>query len=412
MYVVLLGSTADAGGTWVDETFVPPSLGFENPLWTYLPEGYSPSGGIDYQVTIWLHGWGAHSWSDTTLIAAIRDSLVSAGEIDPCIFACPEGWCPPYNGSMWANSILYGNYEDYVIQDIIDFVDQHYCTLGGAARYVMGLSMGGSGALDLAFRHPDLFQCVCTSSAVPDMVIDMPYVIEEVISECPEPEPPYTYDWGNGFYTNAEFMYAGAYSPNLSAPDSVDFPLDSNGELVESVYALWELHNPAHMVKLDPPSGLMIGLTWGLNDGQAGLVECNYTFADTLASLALPYAVYTDDAGHAIPHKRMANMLLIAMGDTGIEGGLVSPPLAALRPPCPSPFSCTTTVAFELPQAGSARLDVFDLSGRLMETLVEGELAAGEHSVVFDGSGLASGVYLVRLASLDAVLTSRCVRLR
>ena len=410
--LLICAGFANGQGSWVDTTFVPPSLGFENPIMIYLPEGYDPGGTLDYQVTIWLHGWGNHYFDHAQMIGEVHDSLVATGDMDPCIFASPEGWCMPYYGSMWANSELYGNYEGYVAEDVIAFLDTNYCTLGDEARYIMGSSMGGSGALDLAIRHPDLFQCVCTSGAMPDMVVSTPMTIAQVISECPETEPPYTYDWGNGFYTNGQFLYAGGYSPNLSAPDSVDFLLDEYGNVIDSVYALWELHNAAHTVKLNPPSDLLFGITWGSNDGIVGLIESNNGFVDTLEALALPHVVSVDEGGHSVSRARCAQMLLIAMGETGIGDGPILPPSTVLRSPFPNPFSFSTTIAFELSEAGNVQLTVYDLSGRLVRILLDEPLAAGDHYVNLSSHDLESGIYLIRLDTGSESRATRAVVLR
>jgi uncharacterized protein (DUF1501 family) len=63
----------------------------------------------------------------------------------------------------------------------------------------------------------------------------------------------------------------------------------------------------------------------------------------------------------------------------------------------PNPFNPTTTISFVLPTSGQVRLQVFDLSGRLIQTMVDKTLSAGEHSMLFDASSLSSGMYLYRL---------------
>ena len=63
----------------------------------------------------------------------------------------------------------------------------------------------------------------------------------------------------------------------------------------------------------------------------------------------------------------------------------------------PNPFNATTTISFGLPEATRVNLTIFDLSGRAVVTLADGWREAGNHEVTFDGSRLASGVYLARL---------------
>jgi hypothetical protein len=63
----------------------------------------------------------------------------------------------------------------------------------------------------------------------------------------------------------------------------------------------------------------------------------------------------------------------------------------------PSPFNASTAISFKLQAASQVSLKIYDTAGRLVANLVEGWRDAGEHSVRFDGSKLAAGVYLVRL---------------
>ncbi len=78
----------------------------------------------------------------------------------------------------------------------------------------------------------------------------------------------------------------------------------------------------------------------------------------------------------------------------------------------PNPFNPTTTFEFKLPQAGQVRLAVFDLSGRLISTVVDGFRNAGVHKVTFDGTGLASGIYLYRMAAGDFTASGKMMLLK
>jgi len=65
----------------------------------------------------------------------------------------------------------------------------------------------------------------------------------------------------------------------------------------------------------------------------------------------------------------------------------------------PNPFNPTTIIRYELPKAGNVTLKVYNLLGREVAILVKGEKQAGRYSVIFDGSRLASGEYIVRMQS-------------
>jgi hypothetical protein len=67
----------------------------------------------------------------------------------------------------------------------------------------------------------------------------------------------------------------------------------------------------------------------------------------------------------------------------------------------PNPFNPRTVIRFQLPQTERVNLEVFDLGGRQVATLVQGILTAGEHEVPFSGESLPSGLYYYRLEAGD-----------
>jgi len=71
----------------------------------------------------------------------------------------------------------------------------------------------------------------------------------------------------------------------------------------------------------------------------------------------------------------------------------------------PNPFNPTTTIKFELQVGSDVTLEVFDVSGRKVATLVETRLNAGQHFAVFDASTLSSGVYFYRLRAGNMMMT-------
>jgi photosystem II stability/assembly factor-like uncharacterized protein len=77
------------------------------------------------------------------------------------------------------------------------------------------------------------------------------------------------------------------------------------------------------------------------------------------------------------------------------EGQLISS--FALHPAYPNPFNATTTIRFNLPHAGIAKLKVYNVLGQEVATLLDGHLKPGEHQVQWTADEVASGTYLVRL---------------
>ncbi|MGH7494613.1 MAG: LamG-like jellyroll fold domain-containing protein [bacterium] len=81
-----------------------------------------------------------------------------------------------------------------------------------------------------------------------------------------------------------------------------------------------------------------------------------------------------------------------------VKDPIAEPPAAYhLAQNVPNPFNLSTQIRFDLPAAGQVQLAIYNLRGELVRTLVTGELPAGTHAFTFDGSGLASGVYLYRM---------------
>ena len=63
----------------------------------------------------------------------------------------------------------------------------------------------------------------------------------------------------------------------------------------------------------------------------------------------------------------------------------------------PNPFNPSTTISYELPEPTSVQLSVFDMLGREVAVLVDGERSAGRHAVRFNAEGLTSGIYVYRI---------------
>ena len=65
----------------------------------------------------------------------------------------------------------------------------------------------------------------------------------------------------------------------------------------------------------------------------------------------------------------------------------------------PNPFNLTTVISYNLPATSQVRLEIIDMFGRQVATLIEGAVKAGEHQVSFHAGNLTSGVYLYWLTA-------------
>jgi hypothetical protein len=78
----------------------------------------------------------------------------------------------------------------------------------------------------------------------------------------------------------------------------------------------------------------------------------------------------------------------------------------------PNPFNPSTTIKFELAKSGNASLIVYDMLGRPVATLVNGEIEAGYHTVNFNASNLAAGVYFYSLQAGDFSSVKKLILLK
>src|SRR6056297_3164157 len=88
---------------------------------------------------------------------------------------------------------------------------------------------------------------------------------------------------------------------------------------------------------------------------------------------------------------------------TSIDGVDESPNSFTLNQNYPNPFNPTTSITHNLPASGEVTLEVFNVTGQQVATLVNGVKTAGSHTATFDASNLSSGVYMYRLSSGNSV---------
>ena len=144
-------------GSFREVFFYSPSLDRDMSYYVYLPPGYGTES-RRYSVLYMLHGGGGSKdeWPAYGLVNDVDQSIASK-DIAPLIVILPQG-----DEGYWVNWADGGpHWGDYVDRDLRRQVDSTYRTLPDAAhRAVGGLSMGGSGALQLSFNHPDIFGVV------------------------------------------------------------------------------------------------------------------------------------------------------------------------------------------------------------------------------------------------------------
>jgi hypothetical protein len=125
------------------------------------------------------------------------------------------------------------------------------------------------------------------------------------------------------------------------------------------------------------------------------------------------------------PTHSLTHLADVLVNDGG-SMNLVNKPTASLSTPVsnekpltyaleqnyPNPFNPATIIKYQLPQAGHALIKLYDVLGREVKTLLDGEKEAGYYSITVDASQLASGVYFYQLRSGSFVQTKKLLLLR
>ncbi|WP_340106197.1 BspA family leucine-rich repeat surface protein [Rhodohalobacter sp. 8-1] len=199
------------------------------------------------------------------------------------------------------------------------------------------------------------------------------------------------------------FLNAKAFNSDISGWQTGSATLMEamfqNAESFDQDLGAWDVGKVTKMENMLNNSGLSVGnydktlIGWNNQSVQSdvnlyanGLQYCRGEGAEARQSLIDNYMWSIVDAGLAdscIP--------------TDVERVNDLPTDFSLNQNYPNPFNPTTQINFDLPEAGEVKVVIFDLTGRAVRTLVNRNLSAGSHQVMFDASQLSSGVYLYRL---------------
>jgi S-formylglutathione hydrolase FrmB len=178
------------------------------PYCIVLPASFDADKTRTFPVLYFLHGLGdneqffVHSgaWN-------LAEDMREKGELKDFLIATPE-----------ARSTFYVNardgkerYEDFLLQEFFPYIEKHYRVAPGRAnRAISGISMGGYGALYLAFRHPQLFSSVSAHSAA--LIEKLPNFLAGA-----QPSSPRTRVLGGAFGNPPDPVFWQSHNPIVMA---------------------------------------------------------------------------------------------------------------------------------------------------------------------------------------------------
>jgi enterochelin esterase family protein len=189
------------------------------------------------------------------------DRLVRSGACGEAVVVAPD-CLTSIGGSQYVNSSAVGNYQDYVVNEVIPWARRKFRT---GYTGVLGQSSGGFGALHLALERPDMFQAAGSSSG--DMAFEYCYLpdipkafreirkaggpeafLSELFSDPTVLKGPLDF---SGSALNMIAM-AACYSPRAGEPGAFDLPFDlESGRLLPEVWERWLAFDPVRRISTE-----------------------------------------------------------------------------------------------------------------------------------------------------------------
>jgi S-formylglutathione hydrolase len=269
----------------------------------YLPPSYETSPDKRYPVVYLLSGYAMHAndWFNWGPTLSGLNRFMSQNPNHEIIVVIPDVY-NKYRGSWYVNSSVTGNWEDFIAQDLVQYIDSTYRSLSQrASRGITGVSMGGDGAWILAAKHPEVYSAMYALSG----------------GNPTEWAPPMEDAWRTALSLKnvAQFSstiqdvqvlisLAAAFSPNPDNPPFyVDFPFEPvDGELkkVESIWQKWVLGCDLTTIVLSHQENLRKLRVIGLDEGKdSGDIEALRALTRTLTDLGIPHFYEEYEGGHA-----------------------------------------------------------------------------------------------------------------
>jgi hypothetical protein len=125
------------------------------------------------------------------------------------------------------------------------------------------------------------------------------------------------------------------------------------------------------------------------------------------AAIGHSLGVWFDNVSDSASWIGLDNAILTNYSTTGISDQRNNPSNFSLEQNYPNPFNPSTEIRYTLKHADVVYLAVYDLVGREVAVLADGLQSAGEHSAVFAGTGLTSGIYFYKLQAGNQVMTRK-----
>ncbi|MEO9885229.1 MAG: S8 family serine peptidase [Balneola sp.] len=157
----------------------------------------------------------------------------------------------------------------------------------------------------------------------------------------------------------------------------------------------------------DATDGGIVSWSWDFGDGSTS-DEQNPAHSYTEIGNYTVILTVTDNGGLTAESQEIVEVQTVV----STEDVTQLPTSVELDQNYPNPFNPSTTIRFGLPEAGAVQLEVYNALGQKVTELVNGRKAAGWHTISFDASQLASGLYIYRITSGSFVKTNKMLLIK
>jgi S-formylglutathione hydrolase FrmB len=266
----------------------------------YLPPSYKTDRARRYPVVYLLHGYTGtdlgYFGPSGRQLHVIAERVFGGGATREMILVMPNGM-NAYGGSMYSNSVTAGNWEGYIAEDLVAYMDKNYRTIATRdGRGLAGHSMGGYGTVRIGMKRPDVFAAIYALSSC---CLNEGTVRGRGAGQPSAAELVKTVEGARGNRgAQGTLARAAAWAPNPANPPLyLDLPT-KNGEVVPEVAVKWAANSPIAMLDQYVPNLKKlkaIALDIGLQDG---LITGNRLLDERLTSFGIPHTFETYEGDH------------------------------------------------------------------------------------------------------------------
>ena len=268
----------------------------------YLPPSYLGDQMRRFPVVYLLHGYGGHDTTFTERLANLPESgdkWDMAQGFSSAIYVMPDAFTL-HKGSMYSDSVTTGNWETFIAEDLVAYIDSHYRTLPTRmSRGLGGHSMGGYGALRIGMKRPDVFADLYLMSSCCLNAVRTPNAESMKAAEAIKTrEQAEEAAKAPGFGVSTTLAEAAAWSPNPKNPPLfLDLPV-KDGKVRPEIVAKWVANAPLETVRQYTDNlrkYFQIGIEVGTKDT---LVNSNRQLDKLLTDLKVPHRYEEYDGNH------------------------------------------------------------------------------------------------------------------